>query len=269
MTHPYEEPLVVVRVRMEAPGRLTFPQFTQQLRNFTTLVTTLQESQRWAPAEEIERRRAAVSLDLNELARRYRETPQQEDPWNLPEGVAAAPPPVLQEAASEERPRGDDDEDDYFELRRRLEEDGPFLAHRAPVPMTLRQDVASRRRVIERGLRIETLSYGSPIDIVVGTRVDEIMVLLSMLGALVAQASNLRRHFSDNQAARSRNQLRVEITDALTQQVPHLMKGQADPGVRQAVDTLLRIEQVEVLRQLPAGSQPPALPGGAPGASPP
>jgi len=132
-----------------------------------------------------------------------------------------------------------------------------------PAPLTLRQDVAYRRRRVERDLHISTMSYGSPLDLVVGTSVDDIAVLLAILGAVATKASNLRRHFSDNRAARSRNELRTDLTEMIREQLPHLQRADQDPGFHQMVETLLKIEQVEVVRELPAGMQPPALPSGS------
>jgi hypothetical protein len=109
------------------------------------------------------------------------------------------------------------------------------------------------------------LSYGSPIDIVVGTSVDELALLLATLGAIAKSTSNLRRHFSDNTAARSVNMLRTELAHMITSELPYLRGAEADPGMQQAIDTLIKIEQVDVLRQRP-GLEPPALPAGPSGA---
>lgn len=280
------ELLSVVRVRMEAPPNMSFAEFPRQLRAFTTLVTTLQESSRWSAApvadqppnlfelEEAQRRQEAARRgqfeqweELRRLTRgdrpedslmHRRPGDQGDDAWATPEGVAASPPQTELDDMELELPDSPSEDIDYLEERRQVA-DRLSLAQ----PLTLRQDVAYRRRAVERDLQISTLSYGSPIDLVVGTTVDEVALLLTMFGAMAKHASNLRRHFSDNAAARSVNNMRSELADMITSELPFLRGAEADPGMQQAIDTLLKIEQIEVLRQRP-GTEPPALPSGTP-----
>jgi len=235
--------LVVSEVKMPVPNQLSFRDFQQYLRDFNTLVTAMEYRQ--------------PNLYRSSSTHEY------EDEVDL-ELIFGDPVP----------------EEKRAEFERLLEEQNQRRWDREHVVApSLRQDLAYRRRVVERTMQISSFSYGSSVFMVIGSAVASTASLLLTANHVVGKLSRQRAQLANDNADYKYHRMRGAAYELIETELPYLEGEEDDPAMRQLVSIVARLESIEVTKrdpsvvpldlpgnrpqlELPPTPPPPALPPG-------